>query len=379
MSMINFYKMPGCGFCVRAEQMLKSHIDSGVITIVPHTDAQPGISGFPHFDAPSTGKTHTGAPSSANELFSVLGLKEPFRFRRFHEGFCRRAVERMHHKKQKDEIHFFSMEGCGWCKKAKEMLKPLIDSGKVIIKDASEASSEVSGFPHFVSQLTGESMSGLAAKNVSDFLQKLGHAEKFLHGISHAVRGSYDNYDMEGRHHMLGQDHILQDPRTLEGYGPRDFLSGLIGDTGGTTHRPGSDMNCRLLPGGIGSRGDTGLYICEGSNNTHNQNLPTVSEPYLPIGRTPIEPGGGYMWWDIKRTTPEQELKAIACSLRGECDCEVHQECPDSKRYCIEGQCRETDPSIYQSPPRRPRPTYTPPTDPTAPVYMFGQCVQNCP
>jgi len=65
--------MPGCGFCTKAKSMFKNEIKSGEIVLKPHTQAPPGVNGFPTFQAPS-GKMHSGLPSSKDQLYSKLEL-----------------------------------------------------------------------------------------------------------------------------------------------------------------------------------------------------------------------------------------------------------------------------------------------------------------
>lgn len=71
---INFYFMKGCGFCNKAKDMLKPQIDSGMIVMLPHTEAPSGISGFPHFTSRQTNKSHTGAPQDFATLLKALGM-----------------------------------------------------------------------------------------------------------------------------------------------------------------------------------------------------------------------------------------------------------------------------------------------------------------
>ena len=57
-------------------------------------------------------------------------------------------------------VVFYHMEGCGFCKKAKDELVDEIASGKVIVKDSKEAPAGVRGFPHFVNEDNGKSVTG---------------------------------------------------------------------------------------------------------------------------------------------------------------------------------------------------------------------------
>ena len=57
-------------------------------------------------------------------------------------------------------VVFYHMEGCGFCEKAKDELVDEIASGKVIIKDSKEAPAGVRGFPHFVNEDNGKTVTG---------------------------------------------------------------------------------------------------------------------------------------------------------------------------------------------------------------------------
>ena len=72
---IVFYSMGSrCGFCVRAEQMLKDQIESGEVVVLEASKANGKFTGFPSFENKSNGKTHTGLPSSVVELYKKLGV-----------------------------------------------------------------------------------------------------------------------------------------------------------------------------------------------------------------------------------------------------------------------------------------------------------------
>ena len=70
--MIVFYKMDGCGYCTRAEQLLKDEIASGVIVIKDKSEAPKGVRGFPHFVNEANGMSHSGLPQSVEQLFEKL-------------------------------------------------------------------------------------------------------------------------------------------------------------------------------------------------------------------------------------------------------------------------------------------------------------------
>ena len=57
-------------------------------------------------------------------------------------------------------VVFYHMKGCGFCQKAKDELTNEIASGKVVIKDSKFAPTGVRGFPHFVNEDNGKSVTG---------------------------------------------------------------------------------------------------------------------------------------------------------------------------------------------------------------------------
>ena len=71
---IIFYSANGCGFCVKAKQMLKDQIASGKIIM---KDAKEAPKRSPRFSflrkRKQNGKTHTGLPPSAAALMQKLG------------------------------------------------------------------------------------------------------------------------------------------------------------------------------------------------------------------------------------------------------------------------------------------------------------------
>ena len=48
-----------------------------------------------------------------------------------------------------NQINFYYMNGCGYCKKAKHMLENDISNKNIVIKETSDAPKGVRGFPHF--------------------------------------------------------------------------------------------------------------------------------------------------------------------------------------------------------------------------------------
>ena len=76
---IIFYSMgSACGFCVKAESMLKPQIDSGEVVKKSASEAGGKFNGFPAFESTETGKTHTGLPQSYEQLAKKLGHAEHY-------------------------------------------------------------------------------------------------------------------------------------------------------------------------------------------------------------------------------------------------------------------------------------------------------------
>jgi glutaredoxin len=77
-------------------------------------------------------------------------------------------------------IKFYSAGHCPWCTKAKTVLAHEIDSGEITVLDASECpqSAGATGFPFFISELTGKTHAGCPS-SPKDLSEKLGHSEGF--------------------------------------------------------------------------------------------------------------------------------------------------------------------------------------------------------
>ena len=89
---IQFYSMEGCGYCAKAKTMFAKLINDGVMCVLPHTLANAAAdaaglerpTGFPFFmHTPKNGQStsHTGCPTSQEELIKALIPAEPFRNR----------------------------------------------------------------------------------------------------------------------------------------------------------------------------------------------------------------------------------------------------------------------------------------------------------
>ena len=71
-------------------------------------------------------------------------------------------------------IEFYSMDGCGWCKKALAALAEQINNGTVSLKTAQEAVKYgANGFPFFRNPANGQTTSGWPG-SLSALYEKLG-------------------------------------------------------------------------------------------------------------------------------------------------------------------------------------------------------------
>lgn len=160
---ITFYSMSGCHFCEQAKMILKQQIDNGTIVIKPSSDAKEKFSGFPSFENNQNGKTHSGCPRSYEDLKKILGYTS--------------HTSRHSKTTSKNTITFYSMgNNCGFCVKAEKILKEQISEGTIIVKPASDANGQFSGFPSFESSQSGKTHSG-CPKSYEDLKQLLDHSE----------------------------------------------------------------------------------------------------------------------------------------------------------------------------------------------------------
>lgn len=144
--MIIFASMKGCGHCEKAKEQLADEITQGSVKVVDATEAKKhGMdgNGFPQFKSKLTGKSTMGFRNKdklMNDLGHGDGVGTP-------------------PSNGNGKVKFYNMQGCGFCGKAMEMLRELIESGVVDVVPHTEAPSDVRGFPHF--ELNGVSHSGL--------------------------------------------------------------------------------------------------------------------------------------------------------------------------------------------------------------------------
>ena len=155
---IIFASMDGCGFCNRAKEALKNHIASKkVMVVTPEEGKNHGLdgNGYPQFLSKKTGKKSMGF-RDLKKLMDDLGHSD--------NGDSEPSSSK------NNKIKFYNMPGCGFCKKAMEMLKELIDNGTIEVRPHTEANSQ--GFPHFENPTNGKTHTGLP-KSSQELVQKL--------------------------------------------------------------------------------------------------------------------------------------------------------------------------------------------------------------
>jgi len=135
---IVMYSRDGCPFCDKAKDMLGIEISK--ITLKENEGTPDGVDGVPHFESRATGKSHTGCPASIEQLVNALKGND------VQENYDGEKI-----------IMYFS-DSCGFCGKAKEVLKDVMD--KIELRNTSEHSlpNGVNGVPHF--EYNGKSHTG---------------------------------------------------------------------------------------------------------------------------------------------------------------------------------------------------------------------------
>ena len=184
MTTIIFASMDGCGFCNKAKEALKSLIASKeVMVVTPEEGKKHGLdgNGYPQFLSKQTGKKSMGF-TDLNKLMDDLGHSN--------NGDSEPSSSK------NNKIKFYNMPGCGFCKKAMEMLKEHIDNGTIEVRPHTEANSQ--GFPYFENSANGKTHIGLP-ESAPKLLQKLS--------------GSVENYRPMARrveHYMAPQRKSVQ-------------------------------------------------------------------------------------------------------------------------------------------------------------------------
>ena len=105
-------------------------------------------------------------------------------------------------RKQKYDIVFYHMTGCYYCQKANEALDPLIKSGKIGKFTHNEKPPPgVQGFPHFVNNKNGKTVTGWPGSEAELFIQldyiKEGYNVLESHLPPHKRKEFSENFEME--------------------------------------------------------------------------------------------------------------------------------------------------------------------------------------
>jgi glutaredoxin len=158
-SVIYFASIDSCPHCVRAKNELEDLISLGKVLIVsPEKGKQLGMNenGYPQF---KFGNKTTVGFKNKEHLMKMLNVN---------------------HNDKNSKIIFFNMEGCGFCKKAKDMLNSHIQNGDIVLKPHTEADSHCSGFPCFENSNTGKKHLGLPS-SYEELLTNLDIVENYHH------------------------------------------------------------------------------------------------------------------------------------------------------------------------------------------------------
>jgi hypothetical protein len=87
-------------------------------------------------------------------------------------------------------IKFYSMDGCGFCQKSKQLFAKEIQSGMMVVVPASKAPKGVRGFPHFVNDANGKQHSGYPGTKKVLF-EKLEVVEGYQSGAREGYQSHY--------------------------------------------------------------------------------------------------------------------------------------------------------------------------------------------
>ena len=145
---IIMYYSDSCGFCGQAKQVLKDVMDKIELRNTKDHPLPKGIGGVPHFEY--NGKSHTGCPSDANDLFAKLEMVQEN-----YEG---------------DKIIMYYSDSCGFCGQAKQVLKDVMD--KIELRNTKDhpLPKGIGGVPHF--EYNGKSHTGCPS-DANDLFAKL--------------------------------------------------------------------------------------------------------------------------------------------------------------------------------------------------------------
>jgi len=175
---IVLFTMNGCGHCVAAKSMLAAEIQDGTVVVKDSSAAPPGVGGFPHFLNTANNKQITGLPPTKKILLESLGYTNG------EEGHAAMTGG----GPGNTVIVLYSMDGCGFCQRAKALFANEIKEGSMTVKGPQDAPNGVVGFPYFRSKQTGQDMIGLPSSK-EELYQNLGlqggRSEKFKHQKIH--------------------------------------------------------------------------------------------------------------------------------------------------------------------------------------------------
>jgi len=122
-------------------------------------------------------------------------------------------------------IHLYSMPGCGFCKKALEMFKDDIESGKIVVKKHTESGNKFKGFPSFENIENGQTTSGLPASKDSLF-EKLGYVESNTNHVN-------QQHSNQPVNHHPNQHHVNQyfdaNKDKSKGWSTQHFMMFILG------------------------------------------------------------------------------------------------------------------------------------------------------
>ena len=159
---VTLYEMQGCHFCKKAIDMFADQLSDGRLEIDQATNCpkEHRPRGFPFFVHADTGSTHTGLPSSWDELMDKLGVDTGG------QGGGQDGDQDGGQDGGQDGAHVVTwlMPGCPWCTKFKQEMKDLI--AKEIVKvvqhddDNFPPPKGVSGFPFSMNLRTGAKANG---------------------------------------------------------------------------------------------------------------------------------------------------------------------------------------------------------------------------
>ena len=153
---IILFILNGCHYCKVALKNLEKEINDGLIETRPHTEARGIARGFPTLVQTKTGKVHTGAPKDYKSLLDSFEKStqtlEPVQVKRLNKikPVSSTKSTSKNSTKIKEQVLFYNMETCPFCKKALDLLKDVINKGFIEVKPHTEAPSGINGFPAFV-------------------------------------------------------------------------------------------------------------------------------------------------------------------------------------------------------------------------------------